>query len=68
MRIAREQDRAGVVAFDEVPAAERDRFAAEDAVAAARGAAVADRAALRRALGGSWLPPAEPAYRAKDGR
>ena len=62
VRIAREQDRAGLVAFDEVLATERDRFTAEDAVAAARGAVVADWAALQKALGGGWVPPAEPAY------
>ena len=60
VRIAREQDRAGLVGFDEVLAADRDRYAAEDAVAAARGAVVADWAALQKALGGGWVPPAGP--------
>ena len=60
--IAREQDRAGLIAFDEVLAADRDRYAAEDAVAAARGAVIADWAALQEALGGGWMPPVEPTY------
>lgn len=62
VRIAREQDRAGLVTQSEVLDAERDRYAAEDAVAAARGAVVADWAALQKALGGGWEPPPEPLY------
>ena len=68
VRIAREQDRAGLIGFDEVLAAERDRFAAEDAAVAARGAVVADWAALQKALGGGWVPPAEPAYAPEKNR
>lgn len=54
--LAREQDRAGLVTLTEVLDAERDRFVAADAVAAARGALVADWAALQKALGGGWTP------------
>ncbi|PAX07984.1 efflux transporter outer membrane subunit [Sphingomonas lenta] len=65
VRIAREQDRAGLVTLAEVLDAERDRFAAADAAAAARGAVLADWAALQKALGGGWVPPPEPAYTEK---
>ena len=66
--VAREQDRAGLVGFDEVLAADRDRYAAEDAVAAARSAVVANWAALQKALGGGWVPPAGPTYTPEKSR
>lgn len=68
VRIAREQDRAGLVSLADVLDAERDRFAAEDAVAVAGGAVVADWAALQKALGGGWSPSAPPTHVTETGK